>query len=397
MTLDVAALRADTPGCAHVTHLNNAGAALQPAPVVDEVIDHLRREAEIGGYAAAEERADDLDATYDSIARLVGARPDDIAVVGSATLAWDLAFYGLRLEPGSRIVTTTTEYASNFIAYLHRSGREGIAVEVVPDTPEGDIDLAALAAMLDGRDVALVSINHMPTQQGLINPAAAVGEITRAAGVPFLLDACQTVGQVPIDVDAIGCDFLSATSRKYLRGPRGMGFLYVRPEMMERLDPLVLDLRGAVWTEPDRYRMRSDAKRFETWEMPIAQKLGFGRAVDYALDVGVEAGWHRLRGLAQRLRSMLAAIPGVEVTDRGTVLGGLATFTIGDVAASQVKTELSRLGINVSTSTRASAVLDMERRQLDEVVRASVHYYNTDEELDLLVGHVERIAATHSG
>ncbi len=397
MTLDVAALRADTPGCAHVTHFNSAGAALQPRPVIDAVIDHVRLEAEIGGYAAAEERGDALDATYDSIGRLIGAGPDEIAVVGSATLAWDIAFYGLRFRPGDRVITTTTEYASNYIAYLHRARRDGIVVEVAPDTPAGDIDVAALAEMLEDGGVGLVSINHMPTQQGLINPAAAVGEVTRAAGVPFLLDACQTVGQVPIDVGAMGCDFLSATSRKYLRGPRGMGFLHVRPEMMERLDPLVLDLRGAVWTHPDRYEMRPDAKRFETWEMPMALKIGFGRAVEYALDVGIEAGWERVHALAHRLRSLLASLAGVTVTDRGTVLGGLVTFTVDGVAASDIKTELSRHRINVSTSTRASAVLDMDRRHLDEVVRASVHYFNTDEELERFVDHIERIAATHSG
>lgn len=397
MTLDVAALRADTPGCAHVTHFNNAGAALQPTPVIEAVMEHLQLEAEIGGYAAAEESADALEATYDSIGRLIGAHPREIAVVGSATLAWDIAFYGLRLRPGQRVITTTTEYASNFIAYLHRVRRDGIVVDVAPDTPEGDIDVEALAAMLDAGDVGLVSLNHMPTQQGLINPAAAVGEVTRAAGVPFLLDACQTVGQVPIDVQAIGCDFLSATSRKYLRGPRGMGFLHVRPEMMERLDPLVLDLRGAVWTDPDRYEMRADARRFETWEMPMAQKLGFGRAVDYAMEVGVEAGWERLRALAEGLRLSLAAIPGVTITDRGTTLGGLVTFTVDGATAADIKTELSRHRINVSTSTRSSALLDMDRRRLDEVVRASVHYYNTYDELEAFVDHIERIAVAHSG
>ena len=392
MSLDVAALRADTPGCRHVVHLNNAGAALQPSPVLDAVVGYLEREAQIGGYATADERANDLDATYHAAGRLIGAPAESIAVVGSATLAWDQAFYGLRLEPGDRIITTTTEYASNYIAYLQRARRDGIVVDVAPDTPEGDIDVGALAGMIDD-DVKLVSINHMPTQQGLINPAAAIGDVTRRAGVPFLLDACQTVGQLPIDVDAIGCDFLTATSRKYLRGPRGMGFLYVRPQVMDLLEPVVLDLRGAVWTDPQRYEMRQDAKRFETWEMPMAAKVGMGRAIEYALDVGVEAGWERLRALAAGLRSKLEEIRGVTVTDRGTVLGGLVTFTVDGITASEMAADLARHAVNVSTSTRSSAVLDMDRRGLDEVVRASVHYYNTEDELDELASHVARYAA----
>jgi selenocysteine lyase/cysteine desulfurase len=207
-----------------VLHLNNAGSSLQPAPVLDTVLDYIRLEGEIGGYEAAARHRDYLEGIYETIARLVGCSAEDIALFQSATLAWDTAFYGMRLGRGDRILTTTSEYASNFIAYLHQQRQSGIVIDVVPDTPEGDIDVAALAGRIDG-DVKLISINHMPTQKGLINPAAAVGAVAKQAGVPFLLDACQTVGQLPIDVEKIGCDFLSATSRKYLRGPRGLGFL----------------------------------------------------------------------------------------------------------------------------------------------------------------------------
>lgn len=390
MTLDVAALRADTPGCESVLHLNNAGASLQPRPVLDVVVEYVRREGQIGGYETAAECGEYLDGIYDSIATLVGASPTEIALFQSATLAWDTAFYGLRLGSGDRILTTTSEYASNYIAYLHQRRQTGVVIDVVPDTPDGEIDVAALAERIDD-DVKLISINHMPTQQGLINPAAEVGAVAKRAGVPFLLDACQTVGQVPIDVEAIGCDFLSATSRKYLRGPRGMGFLYVGESMLDRLDPPVLDLAGAVWTERDRFEVRADARRLETWEMSFAARAGFRRAVDYALDVGVDEGWDRLRDLAEGLRSRLSAIRGVTVRDRGTVRGGLVTFTVDGTTATDIQRDLRARNVNVSTSTRASALLDMSARGLDEVVRASVHYYNTEDELEVFTGNIARL------
>ena len=232
----------------------------------------------------------------------------------------------------------------------------------------------------------------MPTQQGLINPVSDVGKVARAAGVPFLLDACQTVGQLPIDVDRIGCDLLSATSRKYLRGPRGIGFLYVSPSLLDRLEPSVLDLHGASWTGADIYQMRSDTRRFETWEMNFAARAGFHRAVEYALEVGVAAGWERIRDLAASLRKSLREIAGVTVTDRGRLCGGLVTFTVDAVVASRVKMILRARGVNVSTSTTASAYLDMHGRGLDEVVRASVHYYNTGDELDRFAGEIASLA-----
>ena len=238
--------------------------------------------------------------------------------------------------------------------------------------------------MLDDR-VRLIAINHVPTNSGLINPAADVGRVARAHGVPYLLDACQSVGQMPVDVDGIGCDILSATSRKFLRGPRGAGFLYVRRSMLERLEPVTLDLHGARWVASDRYETVPDARRFELWERSPALVLGMGRAAAYAMDVGLDDVWERVSRLACLLRASLSSIPGVTVHDIGSVRGAIVTFTVDGHGADAVKAALRGRSINVSIVTPGAARFDMEARDLPDLVRASVHYFNTEDEIARLV------------
>ncbi|MGE0490260.1 MAG: aminotransferase class V-fold PLP-dependent enzyme [Vulcanimicrobiota bacterium] len=377
---ELASWRADTPGCAQVAHFNNAGAALMPGPVIRAVNEHLQLEAERGGYEAARRHHDRLEAVYDSVARLLGCARHQVALLENATRAWDTVFYSLPLRAGDRILTSVSEYASNYIAFLQRARHTGACIEVVPNDRHGQLDLAALAEMLDER-VVLVAVNHVPTNSGLVQPAAAIGALLADHPALYLLDACQSVGQMPTQVDDLGCDFLSATSRKYLRGPRGVGFLYVRRPAA--LEPAVLDLHAAQWTAPQSYTIREDARRFETWEGFVAGRLGLGAAVDYALEVGLKRAWARLSRLAEQLRSKLSQIEGITLTDYGERLGGIVTFTCG-LAADDLRDRLERENINVSTCSNFSARLDMEGKGLERVVRASVHYYNSEDEIDRL-------------
>lgn len=382
--LDVARLRRETRGADAVAHLNNAGASLPPAPVADLVVDWLRDEETTGGYETADRRRDELEAFYDAAASLLGCVRDEVAFLDNATRAWDMAFYGLELGHGDRVLTTASEYGSNVIAYLHRARRTGCEIVVVPDDEHGQIDLGLLEAAIDER-TRLIAINHVPTGGGLVQPAAEVGALARAAGVPFLLDACQSAGQLPLDVGALGCDFLSATGRKWLRGPRGTGLLYVREEWIDRLDPPLLDIRAAELVGEDAYVVRSDARRFETWERFMAGQAGLGRAISYALDVGVEAIAERVRALAERLRAALADLPEVTVTDVGERRCGIVTFRHARVAAAAVQAALSAARCNVSVADGSPSRVWFDRRGLDAVVRASPHYFNTEAELDRLV------------
>ncbi len=384
MSFDVARARAETKACATLCHFNNAGAALMPDCVVQAQIDHLQLEARHGGYEAKALVAQKIEGTYALVARLIGAKKQDIALVENATVAWQLAFNSFTFAAGDRILTAEAEYESNFIAYLKAARDHAVTVDVVPSDGNGSLDLQALENMIDER-VKLIAISHVPTNGGLINPASGVGRIARAAGIPYLLDACQSVGQINLDVAQIGCDFLSATGRKYLRGPRGSGFLYASETMRERLEPPFIDLHGATWVDRDHYRLQPDARRYENWEFNYAAVLGLGVAVDYALGWGLPAIERRVTRLAERLRSRLASCPGITVRDIGRHRCGIVTFTQEGKDPEAIQADLARKKINVSTSGRSSTLLDMERRGLEKVVRASVHYYNTDEEIERLI------------
>jgi selenocysteine lyase/cysteine desulfurase len=389
-------LRADTPATGQLVYLDNAGAALPPRPVVDAVLRHIRREAEIGGYRAEAEAAEAITGTYQAIGQLLNCGTDEVALMESATAGWQQAFHAIRFRPGDRILTTRSEYASNFISYLQVSRRYEASVEVVPDDEHGQLDVAALADLLDDR-VRLISITHVPTNGGLVNPAAAVGRLAREAGVCYLLDACQSVGQLPVDVAEIGCDMLTVTGRKYLRGPRGSGALYVRRDRLDELEPPFLDLTSASWTGPTDYQLRPDARRFENFESGVAARVGLGVAVRYTLAVGVPAAWERIHSLAAGLRDRLGAVPGLTVRDKGLVRGGIVSFDLAGVPATEVRDRLRTRGVTVAVSLAGSTLLDMRDRDLSAVVRASVHYYNTDTDLDRATAAIAELAAARAG
>jgi len=389
LRLDLARLRAETPGCAHVLHLNAAGSSLPSRHTLDATLGHLQLEAEIGGYEAADKARATLDGFYPSIARLIGAESGEIAYVENATRAWDLAFYSLDFKPGDRILTCVSEYSSNYISYLQVAKKTGAEIVVVPDDAHGQIDLAALERAIDKR-TKLISISHIPTQGGLVQPAEAVGRIANQAGVMYILDACQSVGMMPIDVNTLGCDFLSATGRKYMRGPRGTGFLYARARTTSHIEPIFLDNHAARWTGDNEYTAIADAKRFENWERYFAGVIGLKVAADQANELGMDGVWARLRDLADGLRTRLKTLKGVTLTDLGVIKGAIVTFAVAGADHNALKQALRAKGINVSVSTQFSSRLDLKGRGLKDVMRASVHVYNTEEELDRFVSELAR-------
>ena len=384
--------RRDTPGCRDRIHLNNAGAALMPQPVLQALTRHLEREAAIGGYEAADEAEPRVRETYELIGRLVGAAARNIAIVENATVAFNQAISAFDFRPGDRIVTTRADYPSNQLTYLSLARRAGVETVRADDLPEGGVDPESVRRLASHPRTRVVALSWVPTNSGLVQDARAVGQVCAELGVPYLIDACQAVGQLPVDVEALRCDFLGATGRKFLRGPRGIGFLYVSDRMLERgVFPLLLDMRGADWTDPDDFRLADGARRFENWEFAYALVAGLCEAARYALDVG-STGPDRARALAAQLRERLGEIREVRVLDRGRERCAIVTVDVADRDAAELKLELRTRGINTSSADRKSGVLDMDEKGAATALRLSPHYYNTEDELDAAVTALAELA-----
>ena len=351
----------------------------------------LKAESVNGGYEVAAARADELASVYDAASALLGGKPENWAFVESATRAWNAAFSALRFAPGDKVITTRAEYPSNMAGLLRAKEMQGVEIDIAPNDEHGQLDVSALAAMLDDR-TRLVSVTHVPTQGGLVNPVAEVGKLLRDTPVLYQVDACQSVGQLDVSIEAIGCDVLSLTGRKFLRGPRGTGMVWASDKALSQMgNPAGVDMSGSDWQAPMRITPHEKASRFEPFETFFAGKVGLAVALRYASDIGMSCIQARNLMLAERLRSSLTSLPGVSVHDLGRVKSAIVTFDVEDCDANRVKTVLGTEGINVSTSTLNSARLDFPERGLTELVRASVHYYNTDDEVDRLVDVVSKL------
>lgn len=379
--IDIAQVRAETPGVKNGIYLNNASCSLMPMPVIKAVQGYFAREAQAGGYPAFAESAHEHEQVYASVARLINGKASEIALFTSHATAWQSVFYGFTFRDGDRILTSQAEFSSNFLAFLQTGHRTGCVIDVIPSDNTGAADPAALDKMIDGR-VKLIAINWIPTNGGLINPAAEIGKVARKHGIPYLLDACQAVGQMPVDVQEIGCDYLSAAGRKWLRGPKGSGFVWVSSERLKDAEPAMLDMGGARLVEPNRYELRDDARRFETHEHAPALRMGLGAAADYACALGLETIRDRIRLLADGLRRELAKMKGITVQDLGSDRAGLVTFSHESTDAADIVKALGEQAICIKEVPRADALLDFEVRNAPSFARASAHYFNTEEELD---------------
>lgn len=380
----LAAWRRDTPGCASRIHLNNAGAAFSPRPVIAAVLGHLQREQEIGGYEAKDEAADRLRAGYDALAGLLGCAPRNVAVVENATVAFSQALSAFDFAPGDRLVTTRNDYSSNRIMYRVLALRRGLEVVFAEDLPEGGVDPESVRRLAAHPRCRLVAISWIPTDSGLVQDAEAVGEVCESLGVPYIVDACQAVGQLPVDAGTLRCDYLGGTARKFLRGPRGIGFLYVSDRALARGDyPLGLDMQGAERCGTDGIKLMEGARRFENWEFPYALVLGQAEAARYAVAAGIAETGQRAIALAAQVRERLGALPGVRIGDRGRRLCAIVTAGVAGWDAEGLVHRLRALGINTSASTQEDG---------SRMVRISPHYYNTEEEIDALVAAVESLA-----
>jgi len=380
---EVQQLRAETKGTAERIHFNNAGSSLPPDVVLDAVVNYLTEEATYGGYETEYKYNEELNNTYALIARLINADVNEVAIVENASTAWWLAFNGIDFKAGDEIITSEMEYVTNLISFTYAQKTYGVEIKVIPNDEHGNFSLPELEAAISPQ-TKLIAITHIASSTGGMMPVVEIGKIARKHGVLYLVDACQSAGQVPVDVREVDCDMLSVTGRKYLRAPRGTGFLYVRKAVQDKLKLQFMDGFTTQWVTETDYKIRDDARRFELYEKSRALTLGLGKAVEYALNIAVDRIWQRVQYLANILRNQLRGIEGISVHDFGDEQCGIVTFTINGIDSAVVKTKLAEKQINVSVGLAKSTLFFMNKNSLDSVVRASVHYYNTEKEIVIM-------------
>ncbi|MFT4043706.1 MAG: aminotransferase class V-fold PLP-dependent enzyme [Gordonia sp. (in: high G+C Gram-positive bacteria)] len=391
--IDVAAERVRTAGVTVSTHFNAAGSALPSRSVVGTVIDHLRLEESIGGYEAAAQERPRIEAVYDSAARLINARREEIALLDSATTGLRVLLDALRPAHPRRIIATSGTYVSHALHLLTFADEQGIELLVAPTTSDRLVDLDAIGALLADGPPAVVTAAHIPTSSGIVEPAAELGALVKSHGGLFLLDATQSAGHLALDVAAIGCDALVTTGRKYLRAPRGTGFAYVRTGLARHFVPTAPDVRATTWTGARDFDVDTSARRFETWESGVAARLGLGTAIDEALARGSEPTARWLAHTGRTIRRGLTAIPGVTVTDPIDTASAIVTFIVDGVAAADVVTRLAELQVRVVSVPATHGQWDLGDRAITAVVRASAHVYNDDADIDSLLDAVAAVAA----
>ncbi len=388
--INIDSVRADIPAVEKLVHFNNAGTSLMPLPAYEAMINYQQSEQDIGGYETAEKFGELISKFYTQAARLIGARPEEIAYFDGATRAWQTFFYSLALKPGDRILTSYFDYGSNYVGFIDRVRREGVEIDVIDGDKNGELDLHALERAITDR-TALISLSHIPTANGIINPAQAVGKLAKQAEVPFLLDACQSAGQLDLNISELGCTALTTAGRKYLRGPRGTGFLYIDQSFLSNMDPVMLDQQGVTLMGPDKFEINPTCRRFENFEVSFSSKVGFGRALQYAIDIGPANIEERVVELGKYCRQRLIDEAGAQVHDLGTYRGGIVMFSKSGVDPIKIRELLSENSINIWVSNGSGSLIEFQKRGIESLARASLHYFNTHEEIDRMVSLVSQL------
>ena len=388
----VQAFRQDTIGIENQIHLNNAGAALMPKPVIEAIQNHLYLETIRGGYEAAAIANSKITQFYLAVATLINAKPHQIAFASSATDAFNRALTAIPFNKGDVIITSIHDYVSNQLAFLQLQKRYEISVIRARNNDSFVVDEDHVLELIYHHRPRLVAITHIPTYSGVIQPLMKIGALCQTIDTLFMVDACQSVGQVEVDVAAIGCDFMSATFRKFLRGPRGTGFLYVSDRVLHAdMAPLCIDLHSANWVETEGFELAADAKRFELWERFYAGMIGAAVAADYAYTIGMPTIETTVQQLAAHLRTRLSQVAGIDMLEKGHPFSSIVTFYPHHASHDKLKKELDRLRVNCSTIWPSSALIEYQQRSIPWAFRWSPHYFNTLDELDQAVNKLSQL------
>ncbi|MDH0496021.1 aminotransferase class V-fold PLP-dependent enzyme [Comamonas aquatica] len=374
-------------------YFNQAAGGLMPGRVLQAVTDYMQREQALGSYVAAQQAQPQLQQLYVQLAALLHCQPTDIALTTGNTHGWCAVVGALPLKAGDRVLVTPGEWGGNYAMLLQLQARTGCVLETMPCTADGHIDLAALEAGLDAR-VQLIALTWVPANGSTVYDAQALGQLCARQGIPYIIDAAQALGHIPVDVQALQCDVLTAPGRKWLCGPRGTGLVYLKPGFAARLQPMTVDHVSCPIT-PSGPVLRQDARMLEQSESSVALKLGLLAALDTAQAEGWAQRFAAIAERARQLRSALADVQGLRLHSLAAAPAdcGIVPFTLQGHTPAQVQQALLQCHIQVAASGMGFTPLDMQARGLGAVVRASVSAHTTDTDIQALVQALQALSA----
>lgn len=363
-------------------YFNNCGAGLMSPQTLNVIENHLRREIAVGAYRAAQESRIPMEEFYGRVARLLNAAsPNDVAFMDSASRAWNMALYGAELRPGDRVLTLSSEFGTNVLTLFHRARQVGASVEVIQCDAEGHFAMDDFAAAI-AKGARMVAISHVVAHASIVNPVHEIGQLTNRYGAIYLVDGCQGVGQISVDVEAIQCDAYTGTGRKWLRGPRGTGFLYVKssaPFRTPHIDLSAADLVIGKDGQVVGVEVRTDARQFELWERSVAGMLGLSSAIGEYLAMQPGYVTDRIQTQADRLRAVVSDNPHLRLLGRRQSESGVIGFYLTEPKREGVVREnIERAGLGISTMSSWDCPLHFPQNGATTIFRLAPHYY-TDE------------------
>lgn len=369
-------------------YVNSAAASPPPRQVVDTSIDYLQKTASLGPYLPSfrEEVYQKIEETREKAAKFIGAKTSEMAFVKNGTEGINFIANGLTWNKGDEIILADIEFHSNYTPWLKLRDKKKVHLKIIKTDFSGVIDVNLIEQEISNR-TKLITVSHLSNASGALQHIEKICEIAKKRDVLTLINASQTLGLIPINVQELDCDFLTGCGRKWLRGPEGSGILYIRESLVESIEPTIIGWGGTTWDfETNEYYYLSTARRVEAGCPIVPSILGLGAAIDYAQNIGIEEIVTKVEALTRYSFQQLSVIEGIAIYGPKNIENRLAIipFNVEGLHPDEITNYLEKNNIIIESGTFMANML-LQHYGINKMVRISPHYFNTKVEIDFIV------------
>ena len=396
MSVNVSKARNDTATFSNgVIYLDHAAGSVPPIPVLQATRDYLDEVGKLGFVNPAfyEKGAETTKDTKKKVAEFINAdQADEVALTKGGSESIGQVINGIKWKKGDEVVTSILEIVSGFVPLVRLEREFGVRVRLIGISKSGHMNLQALERALS-KKTRLVVLMHISNSLGTLQPLREARKLIRETHALYLVNASQSIGQIRVDVKDLGCDFLVAPCRKWLRGPQGLGILYCRKELLGSMEPSHIAWTTTKWISRSRYQHIATAERFEAGELNFGTVAALNRALDYVEEIGgIDNIRSRILHLTSYLLDRLREANGIEVygDPESATRGGIVAFDKRKVASENISSQLAKEGIIIEAGNFASPLV-LKKFHRDKWARVCVHYFNSTEDID---GFVTALEAT---